>query len=258
MKIGVVYFVIWLEKIHKRETALDYFKYAIRSARSFKEKMPWLPLTLFTNMKEATSEYFDQIICNEETVVQRWEYKYRALLNSPYDVTLHVDADTYVAADFSDVFELMKHFDLALTMSVWHMKPALDGVPRCFPEPAGGMMIYKKCSQVYKLFEKMEDVFAAGERSSDEPQLRKYLYSSDVRFVTLPWEYNCVLMQPGYLYHEMKIAHGRIRDIVSISDLFNKKRKRRLFTGESLILLNKKRKKQVELGEIIKYDQYLT
>lgn len=54
-----------------------------------------------------------------------------SLLKSPFDRTLYIDSDTYVMGDISQVFNLLKHFDVLLTSeSVTEVAPNEDGSGR--------------------------------------------------------------------------------------------------------------------------------
>jgi hypothetical protein len=225
---GVIYFIYGLTQKKFNHILNNDYKLAIRSATSLKQHMPDIQTTLFSNFNIPNQDpVFDRIITREskEDIGAKgredmWIYKYKCLLLSEYDYTLHMDADTYVCDPFPEIFEVLQKFDLALTLSM-HYKSRKVDVPDCFPELAGGFMAWKKSKTMDQLFEKIISARTVRSRGSDEPYLRWALYHSDVRFSILPWEYNCLYIHPGYLFGKVKIMHGRRETIAEDAKIIN-------------------------------------
>jgi hypothetical protein len=121
----------------------------------------------------------------------------------------------------------------------WH------GVPSCFPELAGGFMLWKKNEKIDWFFNRtLELIRMKLTKRGDEPYLTKALYESNVRYAIVPWEYTCVFTHPGYIYGPVKIMHGRrTNDIEEDAKIFNQSVGKRIFTGEELIEVEVGRKK---------------
>ena len=259
MTKGAIYIVVdkGLQSIQK--TIDNHYKPAIVSASSIKKYIPDLNITLYTNIdiEVEGSGCFDNIVKLEFTESREvWINKWNIMLNSPYDITLHMDADTYVCDDISEMFELMNHFDLAAPLSVHYISGIVDGVPDCFPELGGGVILWKKNEKTKKFIQDVL-VFLKQKRKkySDEPFMRKVLFEGDLRFAVLPWEYNCVVCHPGYLFSKAKITHGRI-DLIKNSEIINKYKGKRIFSGERLFKLSFPygiRKKLLSVSEVTKY-----
>jgi len=264
MKTGVLYFVINKPERPVVKTIRKQYNLAVRSAKSLKVHMPHLSTTLFTNLdlSDLYSDCFNNIIVTK-TPEDMWVYKYECLLNSPYEHTLHMDADTYVCADFSEVFDLLGSFDLVAPLSPYYCSLKLKEVPSCFPELAGGFILWRKNKKTQDLFVRIRELLLSrslGARGvADEPYIRKVLYESDVRYAIIPWEYNCVCLVPGYLFSKVKVMHGRTKDIVKDAQIMNQRTTPRVFTGETLFLLRPtkyKRRKIVEVDKAVHYGHY--
>jgi len=255
MSIGLVYIVVNKRKNTKDGgTIRSQYNLAITSAESVKKHIPDIDITLFTNL-ESISEFdkvFDNIIMVDklETHHMMWQKKWEYMSISPYDITLHLDADTYACSNFSEVFKMMDHFDMAIPMSPYYFSRSKMGVPECYPELAGGMFVFKKNDKTKKFINDMiEELKNRHRYYTDEPYIRKLLYYSDIRYAVLPMEYNCVVTHPGYLFGKIKIAHGRC-DLAENAELINKHQGRRIFSGETLYLMDHAQKFVTVIKEI--------
>jgi len=250
MNPGVLYFVVGKRGEQK------YLSMLKTSAKSLKTHMPWLKTALFTDLEIKELEYFDDIIstghCEQGGL---WRYKWEeCLMKSPYEPTLHLDADTYICDDFSEVFTLLDRFDLAIPLSPHYGMREWHGVPGCFPELAAGFILWKKNRKTDWLFNRTLELLKMKlTKRADEPYFAKALYESKVRYAIIPWEYTCVYTHPGYLYGKVKIMHGkRTDDIVKDAEIFNEDVGKRIYTGEELIRLDV-RSRSSKIKEIIKY-----
>jgi len=265
MEKGILYFIWQGSKQSAEQTYEREFKLAIKSAASVKEQLGDIHTTLFTNLKGIASiPEIDNLVEHHSNYLDRkglpdiWVYKYECLLQSPYELTIHLDADTYACSDFSETWDVMEYFDLAIPLSVTRLSRPYT-VPVCFPEPAGGFMLWKKNSKMKKLLEEIKKLLIKRTGGCDEPFIRIALYYSDIRYAILPEEYNCIYTHPGYLFGEVKIMHGRRDSIIDDAKIFNTKVYedyppwKRLHTGNKLLLFRKKRQKIQEIVEEIDY-----
>jgi hypothetical protein len=268
MTRGAVYIVIDLAKSKQGDYFNDvntsdnyYFKLACKSANSLKKYMPDIPITLFTNLNHdlLKDSPFDNFMDIPKPVEDVWESKFKCLLLSPYDQTVHMDADTYVCDKFYEVFDSLEKYDIASTMSVsWNTRPSR--VPFCFPELAFGVFWWRKNASVDRFFNKTIQLLENRRGGCDEPWVRQALYQSDdVRFYVLPWEYNCLYTHPAYLYDKVKIMHGHSQDIEKDAEIINTRVYegyppwKRLTTGTKLLLFKKIRQKIMKMDKIIEY-----
>lgn len=262
--IGVLYFLV-------EDRKNDYFNMAVRSVQSIRRHMPWLKFTLFVG-KELDEgldlSAFDTVIYAEPDKTRKkwiWSYKYDCLLSSPYDVTLHLDSDTFACDDFSEVFEMMDRFDFVSTLSPHYGMEELNlhGAPSCFPEIAGGFMLWRKNDITTKWLELIrERLPAISYKRADEPAIRWAIWDTvELRYAIIPWEYTCVYQHPGYLQYKVKIMHGKDKylneTIEEAVALFNKEPiTKRVYTGEQLFKLKKVRKRFMGVDEVIPYGHW--
>ena len=258
MNAGVLYFIL-------DDRKNDYFKMAVRSVESIRKYMPWLKFTLFTNKSGLDTSVFDTVIHMETKEIRKpmWVYKYDCFLKSPYDITLHLDADTFACDDFSEVFDMMERFDFVSLLSPHYgFGEEPPGVPRCFPEIAGGFMLWKKNDVTTAFWHKIKEcLLTSSWKRADEPAIRRAMFEMrDLRFAIIPWEYTCIYNFPGYLKSNVKIMHGKDKNMKeSIQDaakIFNEVSGMRLFTGEQLFRMKTKYKRFVGVDEIIPYGHW--
>jgi hypothetical protein len=235
---GCVYFVI---------KSFRYLDKCIISATSLKKHMPYMRTDLYTDLAidKVSFSCFDNIYLTE-TPEHIWPYKYECLLKSPYEHTLHLDSDTYIVEDFSEVFQMLDRFDIVMPLSVHYISSKVSNVPDCFPEPAGGFMVWEKNAKTTKFFEDVRQAKINKRKGSDEPFLRWVLYHSpEIQFGVIPQEYNCVYAHPGYLFGKVKVMHGKRATIVKDAEIFNTNVYedfppfKRVFTGNKISFFKK-------------------
>jgi len=185
------------------------------SARSVRRVMPDVPITLLTD-QAAVPGYWDQVLRVESRGPRSCD-KPLLLWRSPYERTLFLDNDTYVCADLSDVFTLLDRFDLAAVhephRSVdWNRRFVSADVPPSFVELNTGVLAFHQSERMIAF---LSNWLALHDReyqdhgiNMDQPTFRVALYRSDLRFATLPSEYNCRFHMGGYLRGQVKVLHG--------------------------------------------------
>lgn len=114
-RAGIVYVATKLDR---------YIEEAFLSADSVKERCPTLPITLFTDRLDhplCATDRFDTVTPAPDVtgISLGWsEGQLRRLLglrNTPYDYTLHLDADTRVITDqLMPLFDVLDQFDVAM------------------------------------------------------------------------------------------------------------------------------------------------
>jgi len=210
-----------------------FLKQAVVSAKSVKQHMPGMPITLFCSA--ASSDFpdcFDSI--EQAAPADEGQYmasqKIHALLHSPYEQTLYLDTDTYVCTDISDLFEWLEHFDVAAALRSSFPRLYKEGIPRSFPEYNGGVILYRNSKLARALLEDWYKRFWEDDHTYDQPALRAAIYFSDARVGTLPEEYNCRATQfGGHIRDSVKIIHGHHDDLPRLAQEINADKFRRLF-----------------------------
>ena len=211
---------------------------ACNSAASLKRVMPNLPLTIFCNDGSVSaSAHFENVVCIN---VARFGFIDRIIniSSSPYDYTLFLDTDTYVCEDLTDLFALMERFDIAVAHAPYRAVYQVAGVPDSFPEFNAGVILFNKSPKIKMMFSEWRNLYERDSKKelqwlhpsaktmfegyiNDQPTFREALYNSNLRIATLPSEYNCRFILPGFVHHKVKILHGRHKDLQAIESAIN-------------------------------------
>jgi len=184
-----------------------------------KAVMPELPITVFSQFPIRGS-CFDKVIRVEGSSDGFYD-KTRLISESPYERTIFVDADIYVAQSFPELFALLDRFDCAATHEEYldtdwfHRYPRLD-IPASFPEFNTGIFVYKRSAAMDRMLVKWGELYKRfidenpNVAINDQPFFRVAAYESDARIATLAREYNCKFRGQGYLAGPVKILHGHV------------------------------------------------
>ena len=236
-------------------TGKRYIEEALKSAASLKDKMPDLPVTIFS------SDPIDSHLFEKVVVIENPNYdhpgldKIECMLCSPYEHTLFLDSDTYICDDFSEVFSLLSQFDIAAAHAPLRLAPEyLDSgrswipykfneVPKSYPEMNTGVVLYKKSPEIQLCFkewltlcqEKIKETGNNGKPLHDQATFRPVLWGSSLRTAVLTPEYNCRFIFPVVVKGKVKILHGRSSNIVNISKNINSELGCRVFKNGDLI-----------------------
>ena len=147
--------------------------------------------------------------------------KTRLIRESPYERTIFVDADIYVAQPFPELFSLLDRFDCAATHEEYldtdwfHHYPRPD-IPASFPEFNAGILLFRRTPSVDRLLARWNDLYKKFLEEkpnlsiNDQPFFRAAVYENDARIATLTREYNCKFRGQGYLAGPVKILHGNV------------------------------------------------
>ncbi len=196
-----------------------YVGLLMSSAASLKRAMPDLPITVFSQFP-VESGLFEKVESVRPSQDGFYD-KSRLIQNSPYDRTLLIDADTYVLQPVPELFSLLDQFDCAATHEEyvntdWHNRYPRTDIPASFPEFNTGVLMLKRSGRTGAMLEQWGKLYEQflrekpGEAINDQPFFRVAAYFSEVRFATLPREYNCKFRGQGYLNGPVKILHGHV------------------------------------------------
>lgn len=185
----------------------DYYKRAVRSYQSVQLVNPSLKASIYTD-NQKVDEYWEMIIPSVEQQAvsdkNMMIYKLDALLTTPYEKTIYLDADTLVLENIDELFLLLDKFDLilchghnrnkrfnlirnAVTESGNNIFSAK--IPYCFSPLQGGLIIYNKRTTL-DFFKKLKEKYLSLKYFDDQAILRELLWDNNLRFYILPPEYN--------------------------------------------------------------------
>lgn len=179
-----------------------YVTLARRSARSLRKVIGAdVPIDLFTDQK-ITDPVFDRVHALQH---RSRRPKMEALRNSRFQKTVYLDADTICVAPIDDIFDILDRADLAACaeqrrndMRV-RMQHRLGDVPAAFPQINSGVIGLRKSPATDKLLQDWHQITHSGQDKFDQHSLRYLLFHSDLRFHTLPAEYNVLYFGPFML-----------------------------------------------------------
>lgn len=232
----------------------EYLEEARISARSVKRFMPELKTVLFTDTMPLDQDVFDEIIQLETVHPRPHLNKLTCLMESPFTQTAFLDTDTFVCGDFSELFDLLDHFDIAMSHDrrYYDWFPENTSVPDAFREFNQGVIVFKQSAKLHRTFAQAflwaERIYSGTERKpTDQPPLRIALYLSDIRIATLTHEYNCRYHSFGCLNGSVKILHGRIpghlfteSNLSCIAARMNERTIPRVFVGGEIYALEQR------------------
>ena len=170
----------------------SYVEAASASARSVRECSPSLATHLFTGRADCVDPIFDGVTRIENP---HRRSKVDWILETPFDRTLYLDADTRVVDDISEMFELLDRFDLAIahahrrnhpnTSTVWNLQ-----LPVSFPQLNSGVILFRRNDRTHDLLGAWREAFHEAGFAKDQATLRELIWNSDLRVHILPPEYN--------------------------------------------------------------------
>jgi hypothetical protein len=190
------------------------------SAASLKRVMPGLPITVFSQFPISSSNFDNVIPVNTEG--DGFYDKARLMLDSPYDRTLFLDADIYVAKPVTELFAVLDRFDCAATHEEylntdWFNDYPRPDVPISFPEFNTGVLAFKRSNNMQRVLQEWSRLYneflkkQPGVSINDQPFFRVAAYHGDARIATLGREYNCKFRGQGYLNGPLKVLHGHVK-----------------------------------------------
>jgi len=213
---------------------------AVASAGSLKVHNPDLPVTLFAD-RAVTSSHIDTT-----TVMEPMHPKLARIVSvarSPYERTLSLDTDTYICGKIDGLFSVLEQVEFGIMPAPQRLRERDLGalgqymrqVPLEYAQLNTGVMLYRKCERVRELFAKWRELYErdlklvteSGYKDphypgvGDQAAFREAFYEAGLTWMSLPAEYNCVAVLPGYLHEAVKVLHGRFRDPGKVAAALN-------------------------------------
>ncbi len=177
-----------------------FIEAAIHSAESVLKHSPGLATHLYADWQNYSFN-FDQSTYPFTSVEKIQDPHRRSKVDylplTPFDYTLYLDTDTELNTDIIEMFRLLERFDIAINhahrrndkyrLETWRLE-----LPQAFPQHNGGVILYRKTTQVIKFLEDWRDQYHKNfpHHQQDQITLRELLWLSDLRIATLPPEYN--------------------------------------------------------------------
>jgi hypothetical protein len=198
---------------------------AIVSAMSVREAMPACPVAIFCSDPLPAGLFDLQLPLPADVSVKQG--KMHALAQSPFEKTLYLDTDTYLADPVHEVFDLLGHFEFAAVVTPAWKVPAssqgseIDGIPVCFPTINGGVLAFRRTPATARLIAAWAALHAEWDGGQDQRSLRAALFRSGLRYAAMSHAYNYRLPYPDGVAGTVKILHGREDDLKTLAQRIN-------------------------------------
>jgi len=181
------------------------------SARSIRNTGTRLPIAIAAAESSPVASVFDQVVRTAEPG-DFFEARILALRRSPFEETLFLDSDTYVARPPAELFALLDRFDLAAAHAPNRTIIDVDDVPDSYPEFNCGVILYRRTALEPAFFDDWLATYRTlkprDPASFDQPSFRAACYGSNLRIATLPPEWNLRFTMGGYANQPVGIFHG--------------------------------------------------
>jgi hypothetical protein len=198
LKRGILYIATGEKYIHE----------VIPSAATCKQHNRF-PIALITDSDrhDLPEGLFDIIIIKPA----RFSYRDKLLMKfSPFEQTIFLDTDTYIADTLDDLFRILDYREFAIHQADEGYEYSMNEVSNAMPEFNTGVIAYKLTPSVLQLIEDWDTSFDAKTQvKTDQYHLRKTLYESEVKFAIFSSAYNFIIYYPNFVIQTVKILHGR-------------------------------------------------
>lgn len=172
------------------------------------------PICLITDQEPAASiaSHFDILIVKD----LQGDYSDKVQIrNSPFQLTIFLDTDILCCRPLTELFDILNHFDIAVTFTEGGNHYSIPGVPSIFHEPSAGLIAWRQSNSTAKLFDHWASWYATIEKENvfwgawDQRSLRAALYFSDVRISPIPDRFQFYTYRPNIVEGEIAAIHGR-------------------------------------------------
>jgi len=213
---GVQYVVV-------KSSGGKYLREATQSARSLRKHSPKIPIVLYTDLPGMAKGTLFRDVRYIATPPNKKELGTRIEImgHPPFDRNILLDADTYICADISNLFDVLDMCDVAMAYSPRRkdQDPLAYGgkaMPDWFPEVCNGVIVYKNSAATQRLVREWSMAYTMLNRWQDQISMRMALYKSvrehGLRFHVLPPEYDCRVIMLQFAGSRVHIIHGREDD----------------------------------------------
>ncbi len=200
-------------------TGASYLEEARRSAQSVKKHSPTLSIGVVTDQSIQPDADFDIVLdVSANTVLEEHQERYLTqdkvpyyrkilpLFQSPFQKTIFLDSDTFVAAPLDELFTLLDHFDLLVTPAhIVHdyrferEEPPFSQIPAAFGYFNTGLIAFRKSPASDAFLHRWLHNFiqhTARFTVNDQPAFRLTLFEDIASFHVLPARYNIISWTP--------------------------------------------------------------
>ncbi|MCF3648691.1 hypothetical protein [Synoicihabitans lomoniglobus] len=203
------------------------------SVTSLRPHLPGIPVTLFTQLTPRL-DLFDTVVPLAKTLGASAD-KIERLLGLEASEILFLDTDTYVCGLLTPGFDLLARFDLAVARAAITATYEVPPPGDAFPEFNTGVLFLRNSSRLHAFLHRWLKLHAQlrdrdPHRVYDQPAFRQALWESELSVHTLPPEYNCRFIFPGFASGPVRVLHGRAPHLPAIAEELNRHPGKRVHT----------------------------
>lgn len=196
-----------------------YLKEALSSARSLKKYEPDIDICIVTDRPEMVPlhDAIDQLVkCDSPPKSLILRAKIDALMRSPYNKTLFLDSDTHICGPIMHMFDVLDHYDIAMTIAPRRVDPGWvtkdTDIPSWFPEFNSGVILMRKSLSTARFILEWRQMYMDYGKWNDQISLRASMHAGlayGLSVYSMPPEYNCRILCMAQVGGKVLILHGR-------------------------------------------------
>jgi hypothetical protein len=215
-----------------------YIAEAVRAARSSLAHND-VPHVIFAAGEVADPPPGVRIERFEQTSTAPFLDRIANMRRSPFERTIYLDTDTFVAGEIVHLLDVLDNYDLAVAQA-----PAYRGlddpeVPAAFPEFNCGVVAWRASERVAEFLRSWEETYRewlekdvltgrhGGDHPSrtvigDQPAFRRCAWQHEMRVATLPPEYNLRIGVPATVIGPVRVLHGHTDRPEAYAERYNR------------------------------------
>lgn len=191
-----------------------YARECVQAVQSLVRWEPALRITVYTSHAELFSGY-DVDVRSLPGAQGGFGDKIAAMVDSPYENTLFLDADTVILEAVSGLFPLLSGFDLAVALECYAPDRTVE-LPQAFPEFNTGVILFRRSRATAAFLQAWRKAYrrqmeGCHPPKHDQPSFREALFGSSLRFTPLSARWNFRTAHPSVLEAGSSVAilHSR-------------------------------------------------
>lgn len=191
-------------------TGDEFRKSAIKAAERAKSVTDY-PVAVISDEPIGSSVIDIEIVVDDAT--QSFEDKPKYMSRTPFEKTVFLDTDTYLAQDISDIFELLDEYGIVAAVDPneivkeYHGEDYFNDIPQSFPEFNTGVVGFGSQRGTKIALDEWE-MYYSPDHINDQPSFRQAVYNTEVEIAPLAPTYNCIYVWPSTLTGDARIFHG--------------------------------------------------
>lgn len=185
-----------------------YVLLALQSVRSIRRVNPGLPVAVITSpdhfglLPESLRELVDEWRIVDIAAEENRLVKTSADLQTPFERTLMIDCDTFVAKDLTPMFDWLDHFDVGFKLNDMRLgaagntekglAPVLGGRWRVddLPHWNGAVCLFRRSEATRDFFSRWNSGFVALASPYDQVSLVDALFTTSARLISFDYRWN--------------------------------------------------------------------